>query len=77
MIRTILMTGLFAMLGLFALGLVFKIFGGLLGIAVWLVVVAVKIAVVGAIAYLAIRVVSPGTARRLRERWSDTRVSTY
>jgi hypothetical protein len=77
MIRTILMTGLFAVLGLFALGLVFKIFGGLLGIAIWLVALTVKIAVVGAIAYIAIRVVSPGTARRLRERWSDTRVSTY
>lgn len=77
MIRTILMTGLFAVLGLFALGLVFKIFGGLLGIAIWLIALTVKIAVVGAIAYLAIRVVSPGTARRLRERWSETRVSTY
>lgn len=77
MIRVILMTGLFAMLGLFALGLVFKIFGGLLGVAFWVVALAVKIAIVGAVAYLAIRVVSPGTARRLRERWSDTRVSTY
>jgi hypothetical protein len=77
MIRTILMTGLFAMLGLFALGLVFKIFGGLLGITIWLVAMAVKIAIVGAIAYLAIRIVSPSTARRLRERWSETRVSTY
>ena len=77
MIRTILMTGLFAMLGLFALGLVFKIFGGLLGVAFWLIGMAIKVAVVGAVAYLAIRVVSPGTARRLRERWSETRVSTY
>lgn len=77
MIRTILMTGLFAMLGLFALGLVFKIFGGLLGVAFWLVGMAIKVAVVGAVAYLVIRVVSPGTARRLRDRWSETRVSTY
>lgn len=77
MIRVILMTGLFAVLGLFALGLVFKIFGGLIGVAIWVCVLAVKIAIVGAIAYLGIRVVSPGTARRLRERWSDTRVSTY
>lgn len=77
MIRTILMTGLFAMLGLFALGLVFKIFGGLLGVAFWLIGMAIKVAIVGAVAYLAIRIISPGTARRLRERWSDTRVSTY
>jgi hypothetical protein len=77
MIRTILMTGLFAMLGLFALGLVFKLFGGLLGIAFWVVGMAIKVAIVGAVAYLAIRVVSPSTARRLRERWSETRVTTY
>jgi hypothetical protein len=77
MIRTILMTGLFAMLGLFALGLVFKIFGGLLGVAFWVIGLAIKVAIVGAVAYLAIRVVSPSTARRLRERWSETRVTTY
>lgn len=77
MIRTILITGVFAVLGLFALGLVFQIFGGLLGIAFWLVGLAIKIALVGAIAYLGIRVVSPDTARRLRERWSETRVSSY
>jgi hypothetical protein len=77
MIRTILMTGLFAMLGLFALGMVFKIFGGLLGVAFWLIGMAIKVAIVGAVAYLAIRVVSPGTARRLRERWSATRMTTY
>ncbi len=77
MIRTILMTGLFAMLGLFALGLVFKIFGGLIGITIWLVALAVKIAIVGAVAYLAIRIISPSTARRLRERWSETRVTDY
>ncbi|MGI9140902.1 MAG: hypothetical protein ACR2GJ_07335 [Gemmatimonadaceae bacterium] len=77
MIRTILMTGLFAMLGLFALGMVFKIFGGLLGVAFWLIGMAIKVAIVGAVAYLAIRVVSPGTARRLRERWSETRMTTY
>ncbi len=77
MIRTILITGLFAMLGLFALGLVFKLFGGLLGIAFWLIGMAIKVAIIGVVAYLAIRVVSPDTARRLRERWSETRVSTY
>jgi len=77
MIRTILMTGLFAMLGLFALGMVFKLFGGLLGVAFWLIGMAIKVAIVGAVAYLAIRVVSPGTARRLRERWSETRMTTY
>ncbi len=77
MIRTILMTGVFAMLGLFALSLVFKIFGGLIGIALWVLGLAIKIAIIGGIAYLAIRIVSPDTARRLRDRWSGNRISTY
>lgn len=70
MLRTIFMIGLFAVLGLFALKVVFGIFGGLLGLFFALVVWAVQIAVVGLLIYLVIRVVSPETARRLREKWS-------
>jgi uncharacterized BrkB/YihY/UPF0761 family membrane protein len=72
MIRTILALGFFAMLGLFALGFVFKIFGGLIGLLLWLLVLAVKIAIIGAIAYLVLRLVSPDTARRLREKFSGS-----
>jgi len=72
MIRTILALGFFAMLGLFALGFVFKIFGGLIGLLLWLLVLAVKIAIIGAIAYFVLRLVSPDTARRLREKFSGS-----
>lgn len=72
MLRTIFMVGFFALLGLFALKFVFGILPVLLGGFLWLLFMAVKIALVGAGVYLVIRVVSPGTARRLRERWSGT-----
>jgi hypothetical protein len=67
MIRTILMLGLFAMVGLFALKLAFGVFGAFVALMIWLLVLAVKVALIGGIAYLALRLVSPGTARRLRE----------
>jgi len=35
---------------------------------------AVKIAIVGGVIYLAIRIFSPDTARRLREKWSGNGV---
>jgi hypothetical protein len=72
MLRTIFMTGLLAVVGLFALGIAFHLFGALLGVAFWLVGLALKIAIVGGIVYLVIRVVSPETARRLRQRFSGT-----
>lgn len=67
MIRTILMLGLFAMVGLFVLKLVFGLFGAFVALMIWLLVLAVKVALIGGVAYLALRVFSPGTARRLRE----------
>ena len=72
MLRTIFMVGFFALLGLFALKLVFGILGGLLGIFVGLLFLAVKIALVGGAVYLVLRVVSPGSAKRLREKFSGT-----
>ena len=57
MLRAIFMIGLFAMLGLFAVGMVFKLFGGLL--------------------YFGIRILSPGTAARIREKFSGTRLTRY
>lgn len=74
MLRTIFMIGLFAILGLFALRFFFGIFGAFFGILLFLLGLAVKIAIVGALIYLVIRVVSPDTARRLRERWSGSGV---
>lgn len=71
MLRTIFTIGLFALLGLFALRLAFGVFGMLFGVLVWLFFVALKIALVGLVIYLVIRIISPETARRMRERWSN------
>lgn len=71
MLRTIFMIGLFALAGLFVLKLVFGLFGVLLGVFGVLLALAIKVAVVGALVYLAIRIFSPDTARRLRDRWNS------
>lgn len=70
MLRTIFSIGLFAVLGLIALKFVFGIFGFAVGLFVWLLVAALKVAVVGLVIYFIIRIVSPTTAARLRSRWS-------
>ena len=72
MLRTIFVIGFFALLGLFALKLVFGIFPMLLGLLFWLFWLAVKIAIVGLLIYFVIRIVSPDTARKLRTRWSGS-----
>jgi hypothetical protein len=64
------MIGLFALLGLFLLNVFFKLFGGLIVLAFVLLKFAISVAILGAIVYLIIRIVSPETARRMRERFS-------
>ena len=46
-----------------------------IGLTFLLLGFAIKALIVGGIAYLVIRVVSPDTARRLRDRWSGTSVN--
>ena len=70
MLRTVFLIGLFAILGLFALKFIFGIFGVLLGLFMVLIVMAVKIALIGGVIYIVIRLLSPDTARKMRERWS-------
>ena len=70
MLRTVFLIGLFAILGLFALKFIFGIFGVLLGLFMMLLVMAVKIALIGGVIYIVIRLLSPDTARKMRERWS-------
>ena len=72
MLRTIFMIGLFAMLGIFAINLVFGILPFILGVFAALVVLAIKIALFGLVIYLVIRLLSPDTARRMREKWSGS-----
>jgi hypothetical protein len=71
------MTGVMVMLGIFALGFVFKIFGGLIALTFVLLGLAVKALIVGGIAYVVIRIVSPSTAQRLRDKWSGTSIDKY
>ena len=70
MLRTVVTIGLFAVLGLIALKLVFGVLPALIGLVIWLAVLALKIAFVLFLIYLVIRIFSPDTARKLRERWS-------
>jgi hypothetical protein len=74
MLRTIFSIGLFAVLGLIALKFIFGIFGIAVGLFIWLLFAALKVALVGIVIYFIIRVVSPDTARRIRERWSGPTV---
>lgn len=69
MLATIFMIGLFALAGLFLFKLVFGLGLGILG---WLIGFAIKALIFGAVIYLMIRIFSPDTARRLREKFSGT-----
>jgi len=70
MLRTIFSIGLFAVLGLIALKFIFGIFGIAVTLFVSLLFLAIKIGLVLLAVYFIIRIVSPDTARNLRERWS-------
>jgi predicted lipid-binding transport protein (Tim44 family) len=70
MLRTIFAVGLMAILGLIALKFIFGIFGFLFVVLFGLFFLALKIALIGFVVYLAIRIVSPDTARRIRTKWS-------
>ena len=71
MIRTIFAVGVFTLLGLFALKVVFGILGVAFGLFGFLLGLAVKIAIIGGVVYLAIRIVSPSSASKLRDRWGQ------
>ncbi|HEY0529809.1 MAG TPA: hypothetical protein VGD02_13350 [Gemmatimonadaceae bacterium] len=77
MLRAIFMIGLIAMLGLFAVGMVFKLFGGVLALTFFLVAVALKVVIVGGLLYFGIRVLAPGTAQRIKDRFAGTRLTRY
>lgn len=71
MFRTIFAIGIMALLGLFALKFIFGVFGGLIALLFILLRLAIKVAIIGLLVYLVIRIVSPETARNLRERWGS------
>lgn len=63
MLRALIGYAILAVLGFFALKLVF----GLVGLALNLLVALVWFAAIGFVFYLALKVISPQTARRVRE----------
>ena len=74
MLRTIFMIGLFFIGGLFLLKVFFGVFGVFFALLLMLLRLAVFVAIAGGAIYLLIRIFSPETARRLRERWSGSSV---
>lgn len=63
MFRSLLGFAIFAIVAIFALKVIF----GLLGLAVGLLMTIAWFALVGFVVYLIIKVISPGTADRIRE----------
>ena len=70
MIRTVFTIGLFAVLGLFALRLVFGILPWLFAVLIGLMWFALKIALIGLVIYAVIRIFSPDTAKKMRN-WGN------
>jgi hypothetical protein len=68
MLRTLFTVGVIALIGLAALKLVFGLLGPLVSLLFWLVGLALKVVLIGALVYFVIRVVSPGTAERIEQK---------
>ncbi|MFN9203006.1 MAG: hypothetical protein ACK6DP_08035 [Gemmatimonas sp.] len=65
MLRTLFSVDVIALLGLVALKLVFGLLGPLVALLFWLLGLALKVLLIGAVVYFVIRVVSPATAERI------------
>ncbi len=65
MLRNLFKIGLVAVLGLFALKVVFGLLGPLVALLLMLLGFAAKVALIGGVVYVAVRVISPDTAKRI------------
>lgn len=72
MLRTIFTIGLLALVGLFALKLVFGILGGIFGLFFALLGLAIPVLIIGAIIYVALMIFAPDTARGMREKFGGS-----
>jgi phage shock protein PspC (stress-responsive transcriptional regulator) len=61
-------TGVMAILGIIALKFIFGVFGGLVGLFFVLFFLALKIAFIGLIVYVALRIFMPSTADKIKEK---------
>ncbi|MEA3246328.1 MAG: hypothetical protein U9Q74_09255 [Gemmatimonadota bacterium] len=75
MLRTLFKVGLMAMVGVFLLKFAFGLFGAFVGLMIWLLWLALKILLVGAVVYFIIRIVSPSTARRMTDAFNGPSAS--
>ena len=71
MLRTLLTIGFIALVGLFALKVVFGLLGPLVGLLLVLLGLAVKLALIGAVLYVVVRVISPDTAKRITGKFKN------
>jgi hypothetical protein len=69
MLRTVFTIGFLALLGLFALKLVFGILGGLFNIFFALLGLAIPVLIIGAVIYVVMLVFAPETARGMKEKF--------
>jgi hypothetical protein len=65
MLRTLFTVGIVALLGLVALKLVFGLLGPLVALLFWLIGLAIKVLLLGAVVYFVLRFISPATAERI------------
>ncbi len=65
MLRTLFTVGLVALLGLVALKVVFGLLGPLVALLFWLIGLAIKVLLLGAVVYFIVRLVSPVTAEKI------------
>lgn len=70
MLRTVFTIGILALVGLFALKLVFGILGGLFGLFFGLLGLAIPVLILGGIIYVMMLVFAPDTAREVKEKIS-------
>jgi hypothetical protein len=72
MLRTVFTIGILALVGLFALKLVFGILGGLFGLFFGLLALAIPVLILGGIIYVAMLIFAPETARGMREKFGGS-----
>ena len=70
MLRTLFSVGLMAMVGMFLMKFVFGLFGGFIALMLWLLWIALRILIVGAIVYFVIKLISPDTAWKMTDSFS-------
>lgn len=68
MLKTILTIGAIALLGLVALKIVFGVLPFMVSLLLFVVGLAIKVALVGGAIYLVVRIASPETARRIKAK---------